>query len=324
MKLQQLRFLAAIAKHDLNISAAAQKLFTSQPGVSKQVKMLEEELGVQLFSRNGKHLTSITPVGAQIIEKAELILREVTNIKTIASEQRDDNKGVLTLATTHTQARYVLPPVIERFVKIFPEVRLNLIQGSPEQIATLALDGVADFAIATESLANHANLISMPAYSWNRVVVVPRTHELRYAKKISLQALCQYPIVTYVHGLTGRRVMDDAFAQEQLCPDLVFTATDADVIKTYVRAGLGIGIIAHQAYQPEQDDDLIAIDCGHLFVPSVTRIGFLRGIYMRKYMQKFIALFAPHIDFATLCQVESAENDAQVQKIFAHIPLPKL
>lgn len=324
MKLQQLRFLAAIAKHDLNISAAAQKLFTSQPGVSKQVKMLEEELGVQLFSRNGKHLTSITPVGAQIIEKAELILREVTNIKTIASEQRDDNKGVLTLATTHTQARYVLPPVIERFVKIFPEVRLNLIQGSPEQIATLALDGVADFAIATESLANHANLISMPAYSWNRVVVVPRTHELRYAKKMSLQALCQYPIVTYVHGLTGRRVMDDAFAQEQLCPDLVFTATDADVIKTYVRAGLGIGIIAHQAYQPEQDDDLIAIDCGHLFVPSVTRIGFLRGIYMRKYMQKFIALFAPHIDFATLCQVESAENDAQVQKIFAHIPLPKL
>lgn len=324
MKLQQLRFLAAIAKHDLNISAAAQKLFTSQPGVSKQVKMLEEELGVQLFSRNGKHLTSITPVGAQIIEKAELILREVTNIKTIASEQRDDNKGVLTLATTHTQARYVLPPVIERFVKIFPEVRLNLIQGSPEQIATLALDGVADFAIATESLANHANLISMPAYSWNRVVVVPRAHELGYAKKISLQALCQYPIVTYVHGLTGRRVMDDAFAQEQLCPDLVFTATDADVIKTYVRAGLGIGIIAHQAYQPEQDDDLIAIDCGHLFVPSVTRIGFLRGIYMRKYMQKFIALFAPHIDFATLCQVESAENDAQVQKIFAHIPLPKL
>lgn len=324
MKLQQLRFLAAIAKHDLNISAAAQKLFTSQPGVSKQVKMLEEELGVQLFSRNGKHLTSITPVGAQIIEKAELILREVTNIKTIASEQRDDNKGVLTLATTHTQARYVLPPVIERFVKIFPEVRLNLIQGSPEQIATLALDGVADFAIATESLANHANLISMPAYSWNRVVVVPRAHELGYAKKISLQALCQYPIVTYVHGLTGRRVMDDAFAQEQLCPDLVFTATDADVIKTYVRAGLGIGIIAHQAYQPEQDDDLIAIDCGHLFVPSVTRIGFLRGIYMRKYMQKFIALFAPHIDFATLCQVESAENDAQVQKIFAHTPLPKL
>lgn len=324
MKLQQLRFLSAIAKHNLNISAAAQKLYTSQPGVSKQVKMLEEELGVQLFSRNGKHLTNITPVGNEIIAKAELILREVANIKAIAQEQRHDDKGVLTLATTHTQARYVLPPVIERFVKIYPQVRLNLIQGSPEQIANLALDGEADFAIATESLASHVNLLSMPAYSWNRAVVVPRNHELGFAKKISLEALCQYPIVTYVQGLTGRKVMDEAFSAAGLNPELVFTATDADVIKTYVRAGLGIGIIAHQAFESEQDKDLLAIDCSHLFAQSVTRIGFLRGIYMRKYMQRFVMLFAPHIDFETLCAVETASNDAEIQQIFANIELPIL
>lgn len=323
MKLQQLRFLSAIAKHNLNISAAAEKLYTSQPGVSKQIKMLEEELGIQLFSRNGKHLTHITPVGEKIIDIADVILKEVGNIKSLADEQRNHTKGCLTLATTHTQARYVLPEVIKKFVTEFPHVRLNLVQGSPEHIAKMAVSGEADFAIATESIATHNDLVQMPAYEWNRCIVVPKGHELTFAKRISLEALCEYPMVTYVKGLTGRDAMDKVFAEQGLQPDLVFTATDADVIKTYVRSGLGIGLIAHQAYQAQQDSDLVAIDVGHLFEPSTTRIGFRRGIYMRKFMQRFVALFAPHIDFNRLCDVEACANNKEVQALFEAVEIPK-
>ncbi|EDY85562.1 transcriptional regulator CysB [gamma proteobacterium HTCC5015] len=296
MKLQQLRFLAAIAKYNLNISAAAEKLFTSQPGVSKQIKLLEEELGVQLFSRNGKHLTQITPIGERVIEKANLILKEAANIKALAEEFRDDNKGTLTLATTHTQARYVLPAVIRQFSAEFPEVKLNLIQGSPERISRMAVSGEADLAIATEAIASYSDLVMMPAYRWNRCLVVPRGHELTFAKKISLGALAQYPMVTYVKGLTGRGVMDEAFAKEGLSPEIVFTATDADVIKTYVRLGMGVGLIARQAYENRLDSDLVAVDVGHLFQDSITYVGFRSGAYMRKYMLRFLELFSPQFD----------------------------
>ena len=300
MKLQQLRFLAAIAKYNLNISAAAEKLFTSQPGVSKQIKLLEEELGVQLFSRNGKHLTQITPIGERVIEKANLILKEAANIKALAEEFRDDNKGTLTLATTHTQARYVLPAVIRQFSAEFPEVKLNLIQGSPERIAKMIVSGAADFAIATESLYEYKDVIALPAYKWNRCVVVPKGHELTFSKKISLGALAQYPIVTYVQGLTGRNKMDHAFSQEGLQPDIVFTATDADVIKTYVRSGMGIGIIARQAYEKLTDKDLIAIDVGDLFEDSVTLLAYREGAYLKKYMRRFMSLLMPHADLSQI------------------------
>lgn len=323
MKLQQLRFLSAIAKHNLNISAAAEKLFTSQPGVSKQIKLLEEELGVQLFNRNGKHLTHVTPVGKRVIEKADLILAEVANIKAIANETRDDNAGTLTLATTHTQARYVLPEVIKQFKQEFPDVRLNLIQGTPERISEMAVTGEADFAVATEAISTYSELIMMPAYRWNRCVVVPKGHELTFARRISLSALADYPIVTYVEGLTGRGKMDAAFAAEELTPDLVFTATDADVIKTYVRSGLGIGVIARQAYQTEQDSDLVAIDVGELFEDSVTKIGFRRGTYMRKYMHRFLQLFAEHFDYDVIEKAEQCLNVAELDALFAEVELPK-
>lgn len=323
MKLQQLRFLSAIAKYNLNISAAAEKLYTSQPGVSKQIKMLEEELGVQLFNRNGKHLTHVTPVGKRVIEKADLILSEVANIKAIANEQRDDNAGTLTLATTHTQARYVLPDVIKQFKQEFPDVRLNLIQGTPERISEMAVTGEADFAVATEAISTYAELIMMPAYRWNRCVVVPKGHELTFAKRVSLSALADYPLVTYVKGLTGRGKMDAAFDAEGVQPDLVFTATDADVIKTYVRSGLGIGLIARQAYQPEQDSDLVAIDVSELFEDSVTKIGFRRGTYMRKYMHRFLQLFAEHFDYDTIERAESCENVAELEALFSDVVLPE-
>lgn len=322
MKLQQLRFLSAIAKHNLNISAAAEKLYTSQPGVSKQIKLLEEELGVQLFNRNGKHLTHVTTVGKRVIEKADLILSEVANIKAIANEQRDDNAGTLTLATTHTQARYVLPEVIKQFKQEFPEVRLNLIQGTPERISEMAVTGEADFAVATEAISTYSELIMMPAYRWNRCVVVPKGHELTFNRRISLSALAQYPIVTYVQGLTGRGNMDAAFAAEDLQPDLVFTATDADVIKTYVRSGLGIGIIARQAYEAEQDADLVAIDIAELFEDSVTKIGFRRGTYMRKYMHRFLQLFAGHFDYETIDKAALCENMAAIDELFTAVELP--
>ncbi|MGM0563718.1 MAG: HTH-type transcriptional regulator CysB [Pseudomonadota bacterium] len=323
MKLQQLRFLSAIAKHNLNISAAAEKLFTSQPGVSKQVKLLEEELGVQLFRRNGKHLTQITPIGARVIEKADLILREAGNIKALADEYRDDNAGVLTLATTHTQARYVLPAVIRRFSEEFPRVRLNLIQGSPERISRMAVGGEADLAIATEAIATYSDLVMMPAYRWNRCVVVPKGHELTFAKKISLGALAQYPMVTYVKGLTGRGVMDEAFKAEGLTPDIVFTATDADVIKAYVRLGMGIGLIARQAYEKGLDDDLVAIDVGHLFADSITRIAFRRGSYMRRYMLRFLELFAPQFDRDTVEAAAGCQKASEVEALFDSADLPR-
>ncbi len=323
MKLQQLRFLSAIARHNLNISAAAEKLYTSQPGVSKQIKLLEEELGVPLFNRNGKHLTHVTPVGQRVIAKADVILNEVANIKAIAEEQRNDSAGTLTLATTHTQARYVLPDVIRQFTREYPAVRLNLIQGTPERISQMAVTGEADFALATEAIATCAELIMLPAYRWNRCVVVPRGHELSFARRISLSALAEYPIVTYVKGLTGRDTMDAAFAAEELTPDLVFTATDADVIKTYVRSGLGIGIIARQAYEAEQDADLLAIDVADLFADSVTKIGFRRGTYMRQYMQRFLQLFAAHLDADMIEKAEQCANHAELQALFADVQLPQ-
>ena len=264
MKLQQLRYIVEVANHDLNVSATAQALFTSQPGVSKQIRLLEDELGVEIFVRSGKHLTQVTQVGQQIIDMATQVLRQTSVIKQIADECSNEASGELTIATTHTQARYALPSIIQAFRNTYPEVALHMKQGTPEQIAELAASGSADFAIATEGMELFKDLVMMPCYEWNRSVVVPKDHPL--AEKASrpntltLQDIADYPIVTYVFGFTGRSRLDDAFQAVSLTPNVVFTATDTDVIKTYVRLGFGVGIIASMAYDEIQDSDLVRID----------------------------------------------------------------
>ncbi len=247
MKLHQLRYLAAVAQTGLNITAAAEKLHTSQPGVSKQIKLLEDELGFQIFVRDGRNLSRVTPEGQQVIDRAIRILREVQNIKRLSDDLKDEQRGTLSIATTHTQARYVLPEVIRQFREKYPEVRLHLHQGTSEQIAELAALDRIDFAIATGSQSLFDGFSLLPCYRWHRHVVVPRNHPLARAKKVTLKQLAAHPIVTYVFGFTGRSRLDEAFHSKHLTPRVVFTATDADVIKTYVRLGLGIGIIARMA-----------------------------------------------------------------------------
>lgn len=322
MKLQQLRFLSAIAKHNLNISEAAEHLYTSQPGVSKQIKLLEEELGLELFNRSGKHLTQITAAGKQVIQRADTILQEVANIKRLASEFRDDKQGTLDIATTHTQARYTLPDVVAGFRQQYPNVVLHMHQGTPRLISEMAVSGRVEFAVATEALALYSDLIMVPCYSWNRCIVVQPGHPLTQ-RELTLEALAEYPIVTYVQGLTGRSHMDKAFADAGLEPELAFTATDADVIKTYVRLGLGVGLIARMAYLPEQDQDLVSIDAGHLFEPSVTKIAFRRGMYLRGYMYRFMELFAPHLDRDCIDAAAACANQDEVNRLFDSLELPQ-
>ncbi|CAM3808092.1 HTH-type transcriptional regulator CysB [Parendozoicomonas haliclonae] len=323
MKLQQLRYIWEVAHHDLNVSATAQSLYTSQPGISKQIRLLEDELGVEVFARSGKHLTRITPAGEKIIETAGEILRKVDSIKQVAQEFSNEKKGTLAIATTHTQARYALPGIIQEFITKFPDVALNMHQGTPGQIAEMAADGSVDFAIATEAMELFSDLIMMPCYKWNRCVLVPRNHPLAQKQsELTLQDVGQYPIVTYVFGFTGRSKLDDAFIKEGIAPKVVFTAADADVIKTYVRLGLGIGIVARMAYDPDQDRDLVAINANHLFEPSITHIGFRRGTFLRGYMYEFIERFAPHLTKELVDEAVSRHNKADIDEVFEHVELP--
>ena len=322
MKLQQLRYIWEISRHHLNVSATAEALYTSQPGISKQIKMLEDELGIQIFRRSGKHLTEITPAGQEIIKKAGEIMDQVENVRQIAQEYSNQSKGSLSLATTHTQARYVLPGIIKKFMAKFPEVSLHMHQGTPLQISELASQGVVDFAIATEALELFDNLIMMPCYRWNRSVIVPRDHDLSKASDLSLETIAAYPIVTYVFGFTGRSQLDEAFKNAGLEPKVVFTAADADVIKTYVRLGLGVGIVASMAYNPVSDADLVAIDAGHLFEPSTTKIGFRKGTFLRGYMYEFIEYFAPHLTREIIDATASATTADIIDELFEGIELP--
>jgi LysR family cys regulon transcriptional activator len=295
MKLRQLHYIHEVAKRGLNVTAAAEALFTSQPGVSKQIRMLEEELGVDIFVRSGKHLAEITPAGQRILDFTARLLDEVENIKNVAEEFRDTDRGDLSIATTHTQARYALPHVIQQFRKRYPKVTLHLHQGSPPQIAKLAAEGAADFAIATEAMHHFESLVMLPCYHWNRCVLVKPNHPLTEKKKLTLADIANFPLVTYTFGFTGRSKLDQAFAAHGLKPNVVLTAVDADVIKTYVRLGLGIGIIANMAYDERVDKDLVRLPADHLFEPSTTHIGFRRGIFLRGFMYEFISLFAPHL-----------------------------
>lgn len=324
MKLQQLRYIWEVSKHDLNVSATAQSLYTSQPGISKQIRLLEDELGVEVFARSGKHLTRVTPAGQAILSVAGEILQKVESIKQVAQEFSDERKGSLDVATTHTQARYALPPTITSFIKEYPDVSLHMHQGTPMQISEMAADGTVDFAIATEAMAHFSDLIMMPCYRWNRSVVVPKDHPLTQVSKLTLADLAAQPIVTYVFGFTGRSKLDEAFIKEGLEPKVVFTAVDSDVIKTYVRLGLGVGIIATMAFDERDDGDLVALDASHLFEPSITKIGFRKGTFLRGYMYEFIQRFAPHLTPDVIRQVQSCSNRNEIDEIFANQVLPDL
>ena len=322
MKLQQLRYIWEVAHHDLNVSATAQSLCTSQPGISKQIRLLEDELGVEVFSRSGKHLTRITPAGQTIIEQAGEILRKVDSIKRVAQEFSNEKRGSLDVATTHTQARYALPPMIRKFIDRYPEVSLNMHQGTPMQIAEMAASGTVDFAIATEAMEHFGDLVMMPCYKWNRCIVVPKSHPLAQSTALTLEEVAAHPIVTYVFGFTGRSKLDEAFMQSGLTPKVVFTATDADVIKTYVRLGLGIGIMAQMAYDPVLDSDLVSLDASHLFDHSTTMIGCRKGTFLRGYMYDFIELFAPHLNRELVAEAFLLQTRAELDELFANIELP--
>ena len=322
MKLQQLRYIWEVAHHDLNVSATAASLYTSQPGISKQIRLLEDELGVEIFTRSGKHLTRVTPTGEEVLRIAGDILRQVDSIKQLTQEHNSPDRGSLSIATTHTQARYALPQVIEGFIGRYPKVSLHMHQGTPIQISEKAADGSVDFAIATEALELFSDLLMMPCYRWNRCILVPRDHPLASLANVSLEDVAEYPIVTYVFGFTGRSKLDDAFVEKGLTPKVVFTATDADVIKTYVRLGLGIGIVAHMAYDPEVDKDLVAIEAGHLFASSVTSIGFRKGSYLRGYMYDFINAFAPHLTRNVVDEAMALPNKEAQEAYFVGLELP--
>jgi LysR family cys regulon transcriptional activator len=295
MKLQQLRYICEVARQNLNLSNAAEALFTSQPGISKQIRSLEEELGVDIFVRHGKRVVAVTEPGKAILEIAQRMLKDVENLRQVGEEFTEEDNGHLTIATTHTQARYALPHVIQRFTKRYPGVRLSLRQGSPTQISELVTSGEADIAIATEAIELYEDLVMLPCYEWNRCVLVQPGHPLLKAKKLTLEAMASFPIITYDFAFTGRSRMNQAFADKGLTPNVVLTAIDADVIKTYVELGLGIGIVAMMAYDPKRDTHLRAMDASHLFEPSTTRIGIRKNSYLRGYTYEFIEMFAPHL-----------------------------
>lgn len=324
MKLQQLRYIWEVSRQGLSVSAAAQHLHTSQSGMSKQILALEDELGVTIFLRNGKHLAGMTDAGQAIVKMAGEVLQQTDNIRRTAAEFCDENSGSLVIATTHTQSRYVLPPVISAFIKKYPDVSLQLHQGTPHQIAEMAANGAADFAIATEAMDKFSDLMMMPCYRWNRAVLVPRGHPLTTLERLTLADVAAYPLVTYVVGFTGRSRLDDAFASQGLKPRVVFTAVDADVIKTYVRLGMGIGIIANMAYDISKDNDLVAINASALFDYSVTRIGFRRGTLLRAYMIDFMRMFAGHLSGPAVEQVIQCQSQADIDALFAGTVLPEL
>jgi LysR family cys regulon transcriptional activator len=322
MKLQQLRYIVEVLNNNLNVSATAESLFTSQPGISKQVRMLEDELGIQIFGRSGKHLTHVTSAGNEVINIATQILSKVEAVKAVAREHTQPDEGRLRIATTHTQARYALPEVIQGFIKKYSKVSLHMSQGTPAQISDAASKGDADFAIATESLHLYNDLIMLPCYHWNRSVIVRADHPL--AKKrdnLAIEDIAKYSLVTYVFGFTGRSELDLAFDRAGLEPKIAFTATDADVIKTYVRLGVGIGVIASMAIDSKLDNDLVSIDASHLFNASTTKIGFRRGTFLRGYMFDFIERFAPHLNRDLVTKAMLLKNNTEIDAFFADIKL---
>ncbi|NMG43182.1 HTH-type transcriptional regulator CysB [Aromatoleum toluvorans] len=295
MNLQQLRYIHEVARRGLNVSEAAEALFTSQPGVSKQIRQFEAELGVDIFVRHGKRLVDVTQPGRQVLAIAERMLRDADNLRQVGDEFTNEVAGDFSIATTHTQARYVLPRVIRSFMQRFPQVKLSLHQGSPRQVCDMVMSGEADIAIATEAIAEYDEMVMLPCYQWNRCVVAAPRHPILKEHPLTLEAIARYPVITYDDAFTGRSLINKAFLGRGLRPNVVLTALDSDVIKTYVAMDLGIGIVARMAYDAASDKGLGMADAAHLFESSTTRVGLRRNAYLRGYVYAFIELFAPHL-----------------------------
>ena len=322
MTLQQLRCLIAIHENQLNVTAAARQLHTSQPGVSRQLKLLEEELGFRLFERSGRALIRTTVAGEEIIARADTVLRELRNIRRASAELSDATGGTLSIATTHTQARYVLPPVIREFREKYPGVRLHLHQGTSEQIAEMMSKNTADFAIVTGSEELFPNMLRLPLYRWHRAAVVPHDHPLALAGVLSLKTLSTFPIITYVFSVSGNASLPALFEKHRLPLNVALTARDADVIKTYVRVGLGVGIVARLAVDPVLDADLAVLDTSHLFAAHTSWLGFRRDMFLREYMYEFIELLAGHLPKKFVRRIESTTSEAEVSELLADVSLP--
>jgi LysR family cys regulon transcriptional activator len=322
MKLTQLRYLAAVVQNDLNITTAARKLHTSQPGVSKQLKLLEEELGFPLFERDGRSLVKLTTGGQAVVDRALRILEEAQNIRRLSQDARSEDHGSLSIGTTHTQARYVLPEVVQDFRRRYPAVDLHLHQGTSEQIAELTKLDRVDIAIATGGAELFPGLVLLPAYRWHRRIVVPRGHPLASERRVTLEALSKHPLVTYTFSFSGRSSLPALFESAGLDVNVSLTASDADVIKTYVRLGLGVGIVASMAVDPVADADLVAINADHLFAPHLTWLGFRRGRLLRGYMHGFVRRFAPHLTQLLIELAVRAPTPEAIERLFADVELP--
>ncbi|MDB5930244.1 MAG: transcriptional regulator, LysR family [Polaromonas sp.] len=306
MNFQQLRSVRETVRCNFNLTDVAHALHTSQPGVSRQIRELEEELGIELFVRAGKRLTGLTEPGAHVLPIIERLLLESSNLKKAGQEYMARQNGLLSIAATHSQARYALPPAVQEFRQQFPNVKLHLHQGSPKQVAEMLLSGEVDVGIATEALNDYPDLVALPCYRWTHSVIVPPGHPL-LGMPLTLHSLAQFPLITYDTGFTGRSHIDEAFGQQQLAPNIVLTAMDADVIKTYVQLGMGVGIVASIAYEAERDTALRALDAGALFGINLTKLAVRRGSYLRGYVYAFIESFAPTLNRAV---IETTLSDA--------------
>jgi LysR family transcriptional regulator, cys regulon transcriptional activator len=307
MNFQQLRSVREAARRNYNLTEVAGALFTSQPGVSRQIRELEEELGVVIFERNGKRLTGMTEPGKGILKIIERLLVEAGNLQQASLEYAGQASGTLSIAATHTQARYALPKVVQSFRNDFPEVRIALQQSAPDHIAEWVLSGKADIGIATEGLSQFPDLVSFPCYRWSHLIVVPDGHPLLNSSPIRLEDLANWPLITYDVGFTGRGHIDAAFARQGVQTDIVLTAMDSDVIKQYVSLGLGVGIVASMAFDHGRDKGLRAVEASHLFAPNVTRLAVRRGAYLRQYAYHFISQFAPELTRADIDAAMNAE-----------------
>ena len=288
MNLHQFRFVLEAVRRNLNLTEAAKALHTSQPGVSKAILELEDELGIDIFARHGKRIKRVTEPGQEVLRSIEIIMREVSNLKRIGAQFATQDSGTLSIAATHTQARYVLPAAVAKLRHAYPKVSISLHQGAPEQVARMLLDDVADIGIATEALADHPELITLPCYDWQHALVLPTGHPLQERERIALEDLAQVPLITYHPSYTGRSRIDQAFTQRQLKPHIVLDAIDSDVIKTYVKLGLGVGIVAEMAMQgDERSPELVSRPLGYLFGHNVSRVAFKRGAYLRQFVLRF-------------------------------------
>ncbi|MBB2485538.1 CysB family HTH-type transcriptional regulator [Mitsuaria sp. WAJ17] len=308
MNLHQFKFVQEAVRRNLNLTETAKALFTSQPGVSKAILELEEELGVDIFSRHGKRLRRVTEPGLQVLKSIEIIMREVNNLKRIGEEYSKQDAGKFSIATTHTQARYVLPTPVAQLRRQFPQVQVSLHQGNPEQVARMLLDETADLGLATESLAEFEDLVTLPCYEWQHVLVVPAQHPLAQVERPSLEQLAQEPLISYHPSFTGRTRIDKAFAARRLSPDIVLEAIDSDVIKTYVRLGMGVGIVAEMAVRDDPPGgDLVARPLGHVFGFNTARIAFKRGAFLRNYVYAFAELLSDRLNRSLLQRALSGE-----------------